>query len=104
MAEFKINPSFSSEIESLRGAGTGVVSNQKALSLSGISTLPAAQGYETQRKKIMALLSEYKDLLVKEANDLQSMMDAANQLDQKIAGGYGGGGGSAGGTGSNGRF
>lgn len=85
MAEFKIEKSFSKEIDTLRSAGSGLLGAHKSISTSGLNTLPTLVNIEKQRKQIWILLQEYSSLLQKDAGDLDKMMETVTANDQKIA-------------------
>ncbi len=85
MAEFKVDKSFSKEIDALRNRGNELLEGGENLSTDGLKTLPTLVNIERQRKQIWALLQEYSFLVEKDANDLEKMMENVTANDQKIA-------------------
>ena len=84
MAEFKVNPQITSEIQQIRSRGTDILIEVGALDSSGVSTLNTAVLFIEQHEKIKTLLRSYKALITKDTADLDAMVATAQKMDQTV--------------------
>ena len=85
MAEIKFDDTFHNRIQGLRTAESKLNSVQRKIDGSERDHLPTLDMYEVQRGVITLVLKAYKDLLQKDANDLEELMEVVNAADQNIA-------------------
>ena len=85
MAEIKLTEGYDAQIAALRSAGnTLAVSSAAPVSTGGLS-LTTAEKYVEQNARIAALLAEYRNLVLKDAADLQAMAARFRETDQSAA-------------------
>lgn len=86
MAEFKVNELLAGEISAFSNSGTELIASASEITISGVSSLKTSVRYVEEHNAIIGLMKLYKQLIAKDASDLQTMKESAEELDAKIAG------------------
>lgn len=86
MAEFKVNRrKLTDEISAFRSAGEDINDGYREISNSGVSTLKTANEIIAQHESLNSLLDWYKMLILRDARDLDDMVDEASRMDSAIS-------------------
>lgn len=85
MAEFKVHPKLIDEISALRNAGNEINDGYREISSGGASTLKTSMEIIDQHDSLKSLLEWYKLLLLRDAQDLDDMVDEARRMDETIS-------------------
>ena len=85
MAEFKIDKAITEEISALRDSGNLINDNYAAISSDNVSTLRTSVIIVSQHASIKILLDLYKSLVLRDAQDLDDLVDEANKMDAAIS-------------------
>ena len=84
MTQFKINSGIRGEITSFKSPSDSFTENT-SVSTDGVSTLKTSVKYVQQHKDISKLLKLYRELLLKDAGDLEKMVVEVEMLDDRIS-------------------
>ncbi len=82
MVEIKINDRFSDEVEALRQAGKMLNDDYVTLDDAGVDTLQTAVKYIEQHHQIKELLDQHKNLLLKDAEDFDQLVQTMKTADE----------------------
>lgn len=85
LAEFKISDSLTGEISALRDSGELINEKYATVSSADVSTLKTSVGVIAQHAKIKSLLDLYKSLVLRDAQDLDDLVDEAKEMDATIS-------------------
>lgn len=85
MAEFKINNALTGEISALRDSGNLINDTYATVSSDNVSTLKTSVSIISQHASIKSLLDLYKALVLRDAQDLDDLVDEANEMDAAIS-------------------
>ena len=85
MAEFKINEALTEEISALRNSGNAINDEYAAVSSDNVSTLKTSVSIISQHTNIKSLLELYKSLVLRDAQDLDDLVDEAMEMDATIS-------------------
>lgn len=85
MAEFKIDKALTGEISALRDSGNLINDDYAAISSDNVSTLKTSVSIISQHASIKSLLDLYKSLVLRDAQDLDDLVDEANEMDAAIS-------------------
>lgn len=85
MGEFKISKDLAGEISSLRDSGNLINDGYTTISSDGVSTLKTSVSIISQHASIKCLLDLYKSLLLRDAQDLDDLVNEANEMDAAIS-------------------
>ncbi len=85
MAEIKIGAGLSGEIAALRSAGSGLNGSAQDTQLPPGAEMQTCQLYAAQQKAIRELVGLYRQLVMKDADDLSRLVQGMENLDSQIA-------------------
>lgn len=85
MAEFKINKALSKEISNLRNSGNLINDGYAAVSSSDVRTLKTSVSIISQHESIKSLFDLYKSLVLRDTQDLDELVNEANEMDAAIS-------------------
>lgn len=85
MEEFKIDKALTGEISALRDSGNLINDNYSTISSDNVSTLKTSVSIIAQHASIKSLLDLYKSLVLRDAQDLDNLVDEANEMDVTIS-------------------
>lgn len=85
MAEFKISKAINGEISGVKKSGEKLNDGYSKISSDDVQSLKTSAGYITQHADIKKLLDAYKALVLRDANDLESLVKEANEMDAAIS-------------------
>ncbi len=87
MAEFKVSPGLSGEVNTFKSKGEALAADGVNVDKSDVKTLKTSMEYIQQQKDIRNLLRLYAELVKKDAKDMNKMIKDVEQMDEKIASG-----------------
>lgn len=82
MADFKVTENLDAEISDFYASGFNLNTSPKYV--PEITKMKTAAEYHRQHEAIKALLELYAKLIVKDANDLQKMVEETRRLDEAL--------------------
>ena len=85
MPEIKIGEGLIGQISSLRAAGAALNGSSGGSEISGGPSLTTCRMYADQQAAIQELISLYRQLVTKDANELDSLVQGMKDLDRQIA-------------------
>lgn len=85
MAEFKIDRALTKEIAALRDSGNLINDDYVAVSSDNVSTLKTSVSIISQHESIKSLLDLYKSLILRDAQDLDNLVNEAIEMDATIS-------------------
>ena len=85
MTEFKIDKALAEEISALRESGILINDDYVPISSENVSTLKTSVSIISQHASIKSLLDLYKSLVLRDAQDLDDLVDEANEMDAAIS-------------------
>lgn len=85
MGEFKISKNLAGEISSLRDSGNLINDGYTTISSDDVSSLKTSVSIISQHASIKCLLDLYKSLLLRDAQDLDDLVNEANEMDAAIS-------------------
>ena len=85
MAEFKVSPGLSGEVDTLKSKGDALATDSVSVDKSDVKTLKTSMEYIQQQKDIRNLLRLYAELINKDAKDMKKMISVVEEMDEKIA-------------------
>lgn len=85
MAEFKIDRALTKEIAALRDSGNLINDDYVAISSDNVSTLKTSVSIISQHESIKSLLDLYKSLILRDAQDLDNLVNEAIEMDATIS-------------------
>lgn len=85
MAEFKIDRALTKEIAALRDSGNLINDDYVAVSSDNVSTLKTSVSIISQHESIKSLLGLYKSLILRDAQDLDNLVNEAIEMDATIS-------------------
>lgn len=88
MAEFKIDRALTKEIAALRDSGNLINDDYVAVSSDNVSTLKTSVSIISQHESIKSLLDLYKSLILRDAQDLDNLVNEAIEMDATISTSY----------------
>ncbi len=87
MSEIKVNKEgLAYQLEIMKTSGNDIDVSTSGVSSDGVDTLVTSMKYIQQHKQIAELLSLYKQLISKDADDIKEMQNAVSTMDRLIAG------------------
>lgn len=87
MSEIKVNKEgLANQLSLLKTSGNDIDVSTSGVSSDGVDTLVTSMKYIQQHKQIAELLSLYKQLITKDADDIKEMQNAVSTMDRLIAG------------------
>ena len=87
MSEIKVNKEgLAYQLEIMKTSGNDIDVSTSGVSSDGVDTLVTSMKYIQQHKQIEELLSLYKQLISKDADDIKEMQNAVSTMDRLIAG------------------
>lgn len=86
MPEFKVNENISGEIRSFRSSGEEIQGSDLSAENATESSLKTSSRYIEENNRIKELFDLYKQLIKKDASDLDKMVETAQILDSTNAG------------------
>lgn len=87
-AEFKIDRALTKEIAALRDSGNLINDDYVAVSSDNVSTLKTSVSIISQHESIKSLLDLYKSLILRDAQDLDNLVNEAIEMDATISTSY----------------
>ena len=85
MTEFKVTKKLSGEIASVKKSGNALNDDYTKIPVDDVKTLDTAVHYIEQHKQIKELIGLYKELVLKDVKDMNSMVKEVEALDETIA-------------------
>ena len=85
MADFKVNKNLSGEIDGLRSTGDALNTGYASIDSAEVNTLKTAMAIIEQHASIKQLLELYEVLVLRDATDMDSFMDEAEEMDAAIS-------------------
>ena len=83
MADFKVNQNISGTISCVK-VSAHLNNGFKFLSTEGVDSLVTAKRYAEEYKNIQKLITAYATLIMKDMEDLQSMVNTVETMDNSI--------------------
>lgn len=88
VAEFKIDKALTSEIAGLRDSGNLINDGYTSIPSDDVSTLKTSVGIISQHASIKSLLDLYKSLVLRDAQDLDELVEEVSKMDASISSSY----------------
>lgn len=85
MGEFKIGKGLVGEISGFRDSGNLINDGYTTISSDNVSTLKTSVSIISQHASIKCLLDLYKSLILRDAQDLDNLVNKANEMDATIS-------------------
>lgn len=85
VTEFKINKALTGEISELRNSGNLINDSYSEIPIDNVRTLKTSVNIISQHNEIKRLLDLYKELILKDAEDLDDLIAEAIAMDTAIS-------------------
>ncbi len=88
MGEFKLDKSIKAEVNVLKNSANAINKRKKQIDPDGIKQMPTAKKYYDQLKECESVFNQYRDLLIKDVDEINTIVDLVIEKDNKISNMY----------------